>query len=97
MAIRLQLLTDGKQVNYRHLFKDTGGQAPGGYSYDKVTMRRFLLAVAGWLKRDEPPLSFAWRMMDMEQCLDADHLMLVSLIEDQIAADTAAPGQGAAT
>lgn len=97
VAIRLQLLAEGKEVNYRYKFKDAPGPPPGGYSYDKTTMRRFLLAVAERLKRDEPPLSFAWRMVDIDQCLDADHLMLVCTIEDQIAADQPEQAKGTVT
>jgi hypothetical protein len=96
VAIRLQLLSEAKTIDYGFLFKNTGTTPASGYNYDKTSMRRFLLAVADRLKRDDPPLNFAWRMVDIDQCLDADHLMLVSLIEDQIAADKAAQGQGSA-
>ena len=90
VAVRLQLLDDDKTINYSNLFK---AEQPGppvipGYGYDKTTMRRFLLSVANRLKSDTPSLAFAWRMIDIDQCLDANHLMLVSLIEDQISTES---------
>ena len=93
VAVRLQLLADKQTVDYKNLFKATqpaAGSAPAvpGYGYDKTTMRHFLLCVADRLKRDTPPHVFAWRTIDIDQCLDANHLMLVSLIEDQITTES---------
>ncbi len=95
VAIRLELLAQGRPIDPLFRFKAVPGPPVAGYGYDKTTMRRFLLGVADRLKRDDPPLSFAWRVIDVDQCLDADHLMLVSLIEDQIAADQPGPAKGA--
>jgi hypothetical protein len=90
IAVRLQLLADNNTINYANLFKanQPGPPVIPGYGYDKTTMRRFLLSVADRLKRDTPPVVFAWRMIDIDQCLDANHLMLVSLIEDQISTES---------
>lgn len=91
VAIRLQLAADGKSIDFHNVFGPAPARSPpgrGGYGYEKSAMRRFLLEVAQHLKRDTPSTRFAWRALDVEQCLDADHYMLVNIIADQIDADS---------
>lgn len=87
VAIRLQLASDGKIIAFDRRMNnlqrpaDDPNNPPVAAPYDESTMKTFLLNVANRLKLDAPPLTFAWRSLDVNECLRAELPMLVNLIE----------------
>jgi hypothetical protein len=77
-AVCLQLYSEGKVPQYRVAMTDT---TLGGTAYTRATMQSFLIGVANRLKLDVPSLSFAWKNVNLDDCLTATLLSLEDLIE----------------
>lgn len=74
-AVCSQLRSDGKDVNYAQVMKDIP------YAYNATSIQTFLINIAMRLKLDQPPLTFDWRALNSNTCLDAT----VTLLEEHIA------------
>jgi hypothetical protein len=80
-AVCVQLRSDANNIDYAHVM----WIAP--YSYNATSIQTFLINVAMRLKLDTPSLTFDWRAVNYDSCLDAtvttleDHIAMVTTVD----------------